>query len=410
MLLKVATKSLLHRRVSVVLTVIMIAVSVFVLLSVDTLRYQVKHSFTNTVSGIDLIVGARTSPLNVLLYSVFHIGNPTHNVTWQSYQDVKSNPNVAWTIPLSLGDSHKGYRVIGTGSDLFTRFTYSKDKAIEFAQGRPFDAVYSAVIGADVAHQLGYSLGDKIILAHGIAEHTFSKHNDTPFQITGILKPTGTPFDNTVLVSVHAIEAIHQNWRHGVKISDTHTNIAVEQLQPKAITAFMIGLKSKLATFELQRQINSYSEEPLTAVLPGATLVALWQIVGNIENVLMLVSFLVLFGALLGMSNMLLVSMRERQSELTILRIMGASPWVIMLLIELEAILIVISGMVLALGSLWLSLALMSDYLMNQYGLVISIQSLNMATLLNLVWVLLASIVITLIPAISAYRRSLFMG
>jgi len=410
MLLKIATKSLLQRRVSVLLTVMMIAVSVFVLLSVETIRYQMKESFSNTVSGVDLIVGARTGELNLLLYSVFHIGNATNNITWESYQDLKANPNVAWTIPLSLGDSHKGYRVLGTSEALFSKFKYGKKQSLELAEGKQFEQLYDAVLGADVAKKLGYKIGDEIILAHGIAKHSFSKHKNRPFRIAGILKPTGTPIDKTVLVSLQAIEAIHKNWKHGVQLQESHAHYKSEQLTPKAITAFMVGLKSKLATFDVQRKINTYSEEPLTALLPSATLVELWQMLGNMEQVLLLISMLVLLGALLGMSNMLLVSMKERQYELAILRVVGASPLLIMLLIQIEAMLIVILGIVFAISALWLTIQLMSDYLISEYGLFISVQGVNNGVLIDLAWILLASFVVTMIPAISAYKRSLFMS
>jgi len=407
MLFKLAIKSLLQRRVSVLLTVMMIAVSVFVLLSVDTLRHQVKHSFSHSVSGVDLIIGARTGQLNLLLYSVFHIGNATNNITWQTYQDIKSNHNIAWTVPISLGDSHKGYRVVGTSLDLFTHFKYGKQQALQLAEGHAFSDVYDVVLGADVAKKLGYKIGDKIVLAHGIARNNFSKHDDKPFIISGIFEPTATPVDKTLFVSLQAIEAIHKNWKHGVKITDSTKHDDINELKPTQITAFMLGLKTKLATFEMQRIINIYQQEALTGVLPATTLVELWQILGNVEQVLLLISALVLAGALLGMSNMLLVSMRERQYELAILRIVGASPWVIMLLIQLEAILLVIAGMVIASVTLWLTMTFMSDYLSYEYGVFLTVDLFSSQMLIDLAWILLASFVVTLLPALNAYRKSL---
>ncbi len=413
MLFKLALKSLLQRRVSVILTVIMIAVSVFVLFSIETLRYQAKESFSKTVSGVDLIVGARSGQLNLLLYSVFHIGHATNNISWQSYQNIVSDPNVEWTIPISLGDSHRGYRVIGTTSDMFSVFKYGDDQSLNFIQGHAFDDLYDVVIGSDIAKQLGYKVGSKLILSHGIAKTSFSKHEDRPFNVTGILEPTGTPVDKTLYVSLQAIEAIHVGWQQGTRLShhqNTPTDVQRSLLEPQSITAFMVGLKSKLATFKVQRDINTYTSEALMAILPGATLVELWQLLGNVERVLLLISILVLAGALLGMSNMILVTMREREHELAILRVVGARPWVILMLIQLEAMLLVLTGITLALLILWSSMRLFRDYLVSEYGLFITNQPFSGHIITDIMWILIATFIITLIPGINAYRRSLHIN
>tara|TARA_R110001583_G_scaffold195483_1_gene374100 strand:+ start:7643 stop:8881 length:1239 start_codon:yes stop_codon:yes gene_type:complete len=407
MLLKLATKSLLQRRVSVSLTVMMIAVSVFVLLSVETIRTQAKESFSKTVSGVDLIVGARTGQLNLLLYSVFHIGQASNNISWQSYQQIAASPNVEWTIPISLGDSHHGYRVLGTTTDLFTFFHYGKKQTLEFAQGHVFSGLYDAVIGADIAKNLGYQIGTNIILSHGVANTSFSQHKDKPFTISGILKPTGTPTDKTVYVGLQAIEAIHVDWKNGVKLPGSNTEINDEVLRTQSITAFMVGLKSKLSTFSVQRQVNTFPQEALMAILPGATLVQLWQMLGSVEQVLLLISVLVLAGALLGMSNMLLVTIRERQHEMAVLRTVGASPWVIFLLIQLEAMLLVTSGILLAMFILWGCIQVFRDTIISEYGLFISEQVFNRIILVDIGWILLASFIVTMLPAFNAYRRSL---
>jgi putative ABC transport system permease protein len=410
MLIKLATKSLLQRRVSASLTVMMIAISVFVLLSVDTIRYQAKDSFSKTVSGVDLIVGARTGPLNLLLYSVFHIGNATNNISWESYQQIANNKHVAWTAPISLGDSHRGYRVVGTITDLFKFYKYGQKQSLVFKEGRAFSGLYDAVIGADVAKKLGYQVGSTLVLSHGLATTSFSKHDDKPFRVSGILKSTGTPTDKNIFVSLQAIEAIHANWTNGIKLPGAMTKqtpVSSEQLKPESVTAFMVGLTSKLATFSLQRQINTYPNEPLQAILPGATLVELWQLLGNVEQVLLLISVLVLVGALFGMSNMLLVSMKERQHEMAVLRAVGASPLVIFLLIQLEAMLLVVVGVITAVAMLWLTMHLGRDAIISEYGLFINSHPFSPQILQDIGLVLLVSFFIAMIPAISAYRYSL---
>lgn len=406
MLFKLAWKSLMARRVSVLLTVLMMTVSIFVLLSVETIRYQAKDSFTKTVSEVDLIVGARTGQVNLLLYSVFHIGVPTNNISWQSYQEIASRPAVAWTIPISLGDSHQGYRVVGTSTDFFEFFRFGNKQSLQFQHGNTFGTAFDAVVGSEVARQLGYQVGDAVILSHGIASTSFSQHDDKPFNITGILAPTGTPVDQSVYVSLQGIEAIHANWQGGVKIPGA-AKPDLENLQPKAITAFMLGLNSRIQTFNLQRQINEYPQEPLQAILPGATLMSLWSMLSSVEQILLLIASLVLLGALIGMANMLLVSMRERRHELSVLRALGYRPGFLFALLQIEALLISFVAAVAAFISLQLSMYGLKDWLLQEYGVLLTRLSILNEFMFMLPIVLLASFVVALIPAITAYRQGL---
>ena len=348
---KLALRSLLDRKGSVVLSLLAMTVSIFVLLGVEHIRNQAKESFSNTVSGVDLIVGARTGSLNLLLYSVFRIGTPTNNISWQSYKTISSNPKVKWSIPISLGDSHKGFGVLGTTQDYFTHFSYGKKHRLKFDQGVVFDNVFDVVLGSEVAKKLRYQLGDKLVLSHGIAETSFSLHDDRPFRVAGILSPTGTPVDQTLHVSLEGIEAIHIDWQQGVKKANstiTQSQIENADLKPESITAFMLGLTSRVSTFKVQRDISNYKKEPLLAILPGVALSELWQTMGILEKTLLLVSVLVFVAACLGVSAMLLSSIRERRQEIQLLRAVGAPPGFLFLLIELEALFIAISSIVLA--------------------------------------------------------------
>jgi len=324
MFIRLAYKSLLDRKGSVLLTILALTVSIFVLLGVEHIRHQAKESFGNTVSGVDLIVGARTGSLNLLLYSVFRIGSPTNNISWNTYQSIATGKNIAWSVPVSLGDSYKGYRVLGTTRDYFDHFSYGKKRKLELIDGKSFESVFDVVLGSEVAKQLGHVLGDQVVLSHGVVSTSFSEHGDWPFQVVGILAPTGTPVDQTVHVSLQGIEAIHIGWQQGVKIQGGSLSAEqLSELQPKSITAFMLGLQSKLATFQVQREINNYNKEPLMAILPGVALSELWQMMKMFENTLSLISFSILVAALLGLSAMLLASIRERKREVQLLRVIG---------------------------------------------------------------------------------------
>lgn len=405
MFFKLARNSLLNRRGTVLLTVLSITISILVLLGVDHIRHEAKRNFSQTVSGVDLIVGARTGQVNLLLYSVFHIGNATNNIDWRSYQHVANDPNVAWTIPIALGDSHRGFRVLGTSADFFRHFRYGQQTTLVFADGKPFAQLLDVVIGAQVAAQLGYRVGDKIVLAHGLGSTSFSKHDDMPFTVSGILQPTGTPLDRTLQVSLEAIEAIHLGWQDGVRMPGRQpdaTTLAQQDLTPRSITAFMVGLNSKIATFRLQRSINDYRGEPLLAILPGVVLTELWGTLAFVENTLQIIAWLVLAASLLGMCTMLLASMQERQREFATLRAIGAGPAFIWLAIELEILLMVATGMALALVLLGGGILALQGFISAHWGVFISADLLHPHTGLLLGAILLGALVLGCIPALRA--------
>lgn len=411
-LLRIVLKSAWHRRSSLLLTILSIAISVSLLLGVDKIRKEAKNSFINTISQTDLIVGARSGPTNLLLYSVFRIGNATNNVTWESYEDIIASDEVAWSIPISLGDSHRGFRVMGTNTDYFEHYQYGQSQPLTFAQGKPFADVYDAVLGADVARSLDYEVGDELIIAHGLVSTEFSAHDDKPFVVTGILAKTATPVDRTVHVTLEGIEAIHIDWQGGTR---SGLEISAEQarkfdLQPTAITAFMVGLTNRINTFRLQRTISEYDEEPLMAIIPGATLAELWQTISVFEQVLLVISGFVLIAGLLGMLTMLLSTLNERRREMAVLRAVGAHPYHILLLFVLETVCIVFVGYLLGMGILYLLLVLSQSFLVESYGVNIAITPPDAQQWILFAVVLLLSILVSLVPGLIAYRRSLQDG
>jgi len=411
-LLSIALKSAKNRKIGLMLAALSIALSIMLLLSVDTIRKQGKNSFINTISQTDLVVGARSGPLNLLLYSVFRIGNATNNVSWQSYQELAARPEIKWTVPLSLGDSHKGFRVLGTNTDYFQYYRFADGKKLSFERGEKFDDLYDVVLGKQVAEKLNYKLGDIITLSHGLVSTKFSEHKDNPFRIVGVLDRTGTPVDQTVHVSLQAIEAIHVGWESGVQPS---INISAEetramQLQPKTITAFMLGLKNRTATFRLQRKINQYKAEPLLAILPGATLATLWNTLGNFESILLAIAFLVLLSGLLGMLTTLLSTLNERRREIAILRAVGAHAWHIIALFLLEALIVVGSGCLLGVAASYILQLVAQPLLVSLYGIHINIMLPDIQQWFIIGGALLLGLIFSLLPGLIAYRRSLQDG
>ncbi len=410
MILRLVWGSLLARGLTVGMTVLAIALSVMLFLGVEKVRTGARASFANTISGTDLIVGARSGSVQLLLYSVFRIGNATNNITWQSYQDIAARDEVDWIVPISLGDSHREFRVMGTTTAFFEHYKYRGERSLRFASGAGIADLYDAVIGADVAASLGYQVGDSIVVAHGLA--SFTKHDDQPFRVAGIIAKTGTPVDRTVIVSLEAIEAIHVDWKQGGKTGNSTPTEVIRgmDLTPNAITAALVGTKSKLQVFDLQRWINTYPQEPLLAVLPGVALQELWQIVGVAETALMGVSAMVVMTALIGMMAMIFSGLNERRREMAIWRAMGARPLTILGLLVIEAVLMALVGALIGLGLLYALLAIGRPLIDAAFGLWLPLDPPSLREGGVLLAVIGAAALVSLLPALRAYRLSLADG
>lgn len=411
MILRLALGSLLARALTVGMTILAIALSVALFLGVEKVRTGARASFAGTISGTDLIVGARSGSVQLLLYSVFRIGNATNNVTWESYQDIAARPEVDWIVPISLGDSHRQFRVMGTTPAFFDRYRFRGGRALAFAAGHGLEDLYDAVIGADVAETLGYAVGGPVVVAHGLA--SFTEHDEQPFRVAGILAETGTPVDRTVIVGLEAIEAIHVDWRRGAKIPGRTTPVEVIRqmdLAPRAITAALVGVKSRLQIFGLQRWINEYPEEALLAILPGVALQELWQIVGVAETALIGVSAMVVVTALLGMMATIFSSLNERRREMAIWRAMGARPTTILGLLVLEAMLMAAAGAAIGFLLLYAGLAAFRPWVDAAFGIWLPIEPPSAREIWVLAGVIGAAAVASLMPALRAYRLSLADG
>ena len=411
MMLRLAFASLFARALTVGMTILAIALSVALFLGVEKVRTGAKASFGDTISGTDLIVGARTGSVQLLLYSIFRIGNATNNLTWESYQDIAARGDIDWIVPISLGDSHHQFRVMGTTQGFFEHYKYRQGRSLEVADGIIMDDLFDTVIGADVATTLGYSVGDPIVVSHGLA--SFIEHEDQPFRVSGILDKTGTPVDRTVIVSMEAIEAIHVDWRSGSQIPGQSTpagEIREMDLTPTAVTAALVGVDSPLKTFALQRAINQYPQEPLLAILPGVALQELWSIVGIAETALMAVSAMVVVTALIGMMATIFSSLNERRREMAIFRAVGARPSTIFCMLIFEAVVMAAIGALLGLALLYGGLIVAQPILDSAYGLWLPIEAPTMREVWTVLGVICAGAIVSLVPALRAYKMSVADG
>jgi len=412
-LVVLALRSAWNRRLTLGLVVLTIALSVCLLLGVERMRHQARDSFNQAASGTDLIVGARTSPVQLMLYAIFRIGEATNNISWDSVEKIARHPLVAWSIPISLGDSHHGFPVVGTSTAYFEHFKYGDGQPLRFAQGRPFAQLFDAVIGAEVAEHLGYRIGDRITLNHGMQDIGLSRHDDKPFVVAGILARTGTPVDRSVHVSLEAIEAIHLDWQGGARMPGLH--IPAEQvrkfdLRPKQVTALLVGLKNRIAVFRMQRHINEMRDEPLLAILPGVALDQLWQVTGVVERSLLAISALVVLVGLCGLVAVVLAGLNERRRELAILRSVGAQPGSIFLMLVVEGLGLTLAGS--ALGILLLSAggALLGPLAQARFGVALPVSVFSVEEIPLLLAVIGVGLLASLAPGWRAYRLSLADG
>ncbi len=413
-ILSLAAKSLGSRRGSALLTLLSIALSTALLVGVEKIRHAARAGFEQTVSGADLIVGARSGSINLLLYSIFRLGDATANVSWSSYEAFSQRPDVAWTVPLSLGDSHAGYRVLGTDQSYFVHYRYGAGRPLVFAEGSEFKGVFDAVLGAEAAAKLGYTLGDEFDIAHGLRSTAFSEHKDRPFRVTGILRPTGTPVDRTVHISLEGIEAVHIGWETGGPSVRSQTlnadQIEIADLTPDAITAFLVGLKTKAAVLRYQRDVNTYPREALFAVIPGVALAQLWEVVGAAETALRAIAAFVVAAGLMGMMTAILSSLNERRREIAVLRAVGARARDVFALLSLEAGLLAGAGAVL--GAVFINAVLNfgRPVIAARFNAPLGDISPSMHDLVIIIGVAAIGFVLGLIPGWRAYTNALADG
>ena len=465
-LTNVALQSLRYRFGGVLLTVLAVALSVFVLLGVEHVRQEAKSGFASTVSGVDLIVGARTGEINLLLLSIFRIGNATTNIEWETVEEIENLERVAWSVPITLGDSHKNFRVVGTTQDFFERYQYGRKQPLVFEKGSEFEALQDVVLGSRAATELDYRLGDSLVLSHGMADTSFTHHDELPFNVVGILERSGTPIDNALFVSLEAIDAIHDDENGGSheehdeghkghedhdehESRDDHDEHDAHEHEEGhkghedhdeheshdghdehdaheheeghkghddheghnhgpigTVTAMLVGLESPAFALQVQRAINEYQGEALLAILPGVALAQLWTLVGGIEGTLRGISILVFISSIFGLNAMLLASMRERRREVFVLRSIGAPSSFVLALLLLESLLIVTIGIAAAVVALFGAIAAVNGFLADQIGVTLSMAIFSEASLIAIGLIYISSILLSLLPAMQAYRAS----
>jgi len=340
-------KSIQNRKITFLLSVLSITISVVLLLGVDKAVKSSKAHFINTINSTDIIVASSNGSLDILLNLVFHLSDPLKEMNYKSFEDIKNFKEVAWGVPLALGDSFKGFDVISTDENYFKYYRYSSSKPLSFSQGRGLVGFWDIVLGSKVAKKLHLKVGDTIHLSHGHGHHKHT-HKNRVFKVVGVLNKTMTPNDESVFMQLKADEAIHIEWQSGhfVDMHISSEKLSHMKIKPKHISGMLLGLKNRSAILGVEDKVNHYKGENLKAVIPAKALSKLYKLMKNLQDLLMIISSAVFIAAIFTMLSSMYSTLNERRREIAIFRSLGASAKDVFLLFAFESFLVVFSGVV----------------------------------------------------------------
>lgn len=409
--------SLRHRAATALITTVAIAVAVALLLGVELVRRGVKDSFSASAGGTDLIVGARGSGVQLLLYSLFGLGAPTRNLDPEVGDRIAGQPGIAWTIPIALGDSFAGFRVVATNDQLFEHWRIRRHQRLALERGRFFGEGLEAVAGAEVAREQHLEPGDSIVLRHGLGL-ALQQHDDHPFTVVGRLEPTGGPLDRAIFIPLAGLAEIHAHGEHGAAEGHSseaeHYGSEAQGHDPDeevALAAIFVGLENRATALDWQRRLEANTEGgELTAILPGVTLTELWQSWRPVEDILRFFTVAIVVVALLGLTVALRAAVEERRRELAILRALGVGPARLAGLVLLETLFLACAGIALGIGGAYAAIAWSGPTLESRAGLSLPLQLPSGELIGVLALILVAALLLGGWPALRAYRQSLNDG
>lgn len=405
-LFSLSIKNVFAKALSSLLSVLLFGFGVAIIVSILLTSTFLKKEISKNAQGIDLVVGAKGSPLQIILASIFHIDFPTGNISLEDANNLTRNRLVKSAIPLSLGDSYQGYRIVGTSS------AYVDLYQAELEKGEWFGNEMTATVGASVAKNLSIALGDELESAHGLAEGA-GGHEEHPFKVVGVMKQTGSVLDQLILVSIQSVWEVHasheeHNHKEG---SDAHEAIVLdrlgievtkEQLANEDITSLLLQYRSPMAAVQLPRIVNGTSN--LQAASPPYETARLFNIIGVGVDVVNVLGLVIIILSATSVFIALINSLKERKYELAIMRSMGASQLKIFLLILTEGIVLTIIGSLFGFGLAHLGFGILINS-MEQ------IQTSGMFFVADEYYVMLGSLAVgifaSIIPAFLAYKSDI---
>jgi putative ABC transport system permease protein len=331
--LRLALANLRHRALPTALSTLLFALGIAMIAALLLFTHQLQTRMHRDLDGIDLVVGAKGSPLQLILSSVYHIDVPTGNIPLADAQALAKHPLVAQAIPLALGDSVHGFRIVGTD------MAYAEHYHAELVQGAPFTQSMQAVLGADAARVTGLNIGDRFAGSHGLTEGG-EVHEASPYTVTGILKPSGSVLDRLVLTPVQSVWDVHAH--HHDDDDDEAAAPAPE------ITALLIRYKTPAAAASLPRIVNKGSV--MQAASPAMETVRLFSLLGVGVDALQALAALLIAASGISILAALLQAMEDRRYEVAMLRALGASRAKVLAQLLTEGLLIALAGAMLGLA------------------------------------------------------------
>jgi len=432
-LLQLSWKNLTNKPLSMLLSLVLFALGVGLISLLLLLNTQLQEKFDKNLAGIDLVIGAKGSPLQLILSNMYHIDAPTGNVLIDEVKPFLNpqHPLIKTAVPLSVGDSYRTYRIVGTNHKILELYN------AELAEGELWEDLFEVTVGAEVAEELDLQIGDEFYSSHGFAEgDEISVHDDTePFRVVGILQPTGSVIDQLILTPSQSTWVVHE---HGMEMGsgnsemgsdeeeheheegeaheDDHdheeaghdhskygdVNTSLLQFPDKEITSVLVQFKSKtnFQALNMQRGINENTD--LQAATPAIEINRLYSMMGVGEEALRALAIVIIFVSGLSVFISLYSSLKERKYELALMRVMGSSPGKIFMLIIMEGLLLAALGFAIGIllshGSMELLAGIMKEsYRYSFSGLVFLKEELYLLGAALLIGFLAA-----VIPAIQA--------
>jgi putative ABC transport system permease protein len=389
--LSLAWRYLWSRPLGAVLNLLLLSLGLASITFLLLLGHQLSRAFERDLAGIDLVAGAKGSPLQLILSGVLHLDVPTGNVPLQAVQELEQNPLVASVIPISLGDSFRGFRIVGTSH------AYPAHYQATLAQGTLWQAPMQAVLGASAARALDLQVGSSFVGSHGLGAGGHS-HGDMPYTVTGVLVPTGSVLDRLILTDTASVWRVHET----ATALDADDQKVLEQ--ERELTLALVRYRSPLAAVTLPRFINSTTE--MQAAAPALEISRLLRMLGVGTEVLQALAGVLLLTAALSVFLALWTAVRERRADLALLRMLGAPPRQVAALLLTEALWLGLMAAVLGLLLGQGLMALLGRWLALDQSLLIG----GLAWPPALGWVpavaLTVSLVSAILPALGAFRVS----
>ncbi|MBK7252484.1 MAG: ABC transporter permease [Ignavibacteria bacterium] len=401
--LRIVYKNIKQRSLSSMLTILSVLLGVGLVTAILILKNESEEAFNQAATGYEIIVGPKGSSLQLTLSTVYQIGLPIQNMPLKVYDLLKNDKRVRLAIPYVFGDNYKNFRITGTVSELFSEFEYKKGIRYKLDEGSFFSNDFEAVIGKEVADKTGLKTGDTFSGSHGIETYEgASEHSEKKFKVTGILSRTFTPSDRMIFVSMNSVWELH-NHENEITGNEDHQIIPDSM---KTISAVLLKLKSPVFFDLLRRQINENKYEGINAqaVLPLFEIKQLFDIIGNINSVILVIAYLVIFTAAVSILVSIYNSMNERMREIAIMRSLGAGRFLIMKIIIFEGMFLSAAGAILGSISGHIAVFFLQEKISGLSGIKISGFVFSMFEVYLITGTVILGIIVSIIPAVKAYR------